>query len=379
MHDFIVVGAGPTGLYASIELAKRNNHVLVLEEDKRIGIPRHCTGVISYEAAKLIGNSAFNSAVNKVNSAIFKYGKKSFEISFPSETTLILDRIKFEELLFEESEKLGNEIMLGKRVKRIRLLKDKVIVDADKEYEAKALIYAAGSKPSLLDFLKAPASIPAIQYEIEGEVENDKSVEIIFSNEAKDFFVWKAPTSSNSFLLGLANSEISPKKALDKYIEKNAIKGKIRAIYSGKIIISGALERNVFQNIAIIGDSAGHVKPTTGGGLFFGILGAKIIGSLFPYYIESKNNNILKKIIHLNRKFINERINRMKRFSKIFFSLSEKQKEIILDSLFKSGAIKEISIDMQDFHENVISLFLKDLSLSYKGILSLIETYLEHA
>jgi len=377
MHDFIIIGAGPTGLSSAIELAKNNQEVLIFEEDKKIGIPRHCTGIISYDAAKLIGNSAFNSVVNKVKRAIFKYGNKTIELNFPSEVTLILDRIKLEELLAEEASKLGCNILLGNRIKKIEIKKEKVLVFNDKIYEAKALIYAAGSKPNLLNFIRTPNSIPAIQYEIETEIEDEKSVEIIFSEEAEGFFAWKAPTSCSSSLIGLANSKISPKLALDKFLKRKNIKGKIRAIYSGRIITGGAIENNVFSRIAIIGDAAGHVKPTTGGGLFFGTLGAKIIGNLMPYYIEKNDHKILDYMKVFTKKYVVDRINRMARFSRIFFNMSLNQKGILLDSIAKSGALKEISIDMQDFHENIISLFIKDLSLSIKGIKSLINSILE--
>src|SRR5579875_715184 len=293
MLDFIIVGAGPSGLYSAIELAKNGNEVIVLEEDRKIGIPRHCTGIISNDAAKLIGNAAFGSIVNKVKRAVFKYDNKSFDLSFPSDVTLVLDRIRFEELLYEEASKLGCKIFTGKRVKKIDIQKDKVVVDAGDVHYAKGLIYAAGSRPSLLPFMKTPESIPGMQYEIEGEVEDQEAVEIIFAKEAEGFFAWLAPTSSSSFLVGLANSKISPKLALDKFIEKRRIKGKISAVYSGRIVIGGALKENVFSRVAFIGDSAGHVKPTTGGGLFFGTLGSKIIGSLFPSYLESFDPKVL--------------------------------------------------------------------------------------
>ncbi len=377
MRDFLVIGAGPTGLSASIELSKKNMDVLVFEEDNKIGVPRHCTGVISSEAAKLIGNAAFSSTIKKIKTAYFIYDNKRIEISFPKEVTNVLERIRFEEILFDEANKLGAEIFLGEKVKKISILKDRVsVVTKRGEFEARALIYAAGSKPSLLSFLRNPISIPAMQYEMEGDPIDESAVEITFCEEAKGFFAWKAPTSSHSFLIGLANSSISPKKALDKFIQKRGIKGKISAIYSGKIITGGAVSRNIFDNVAIIGDSAGHVKPTTGGGLFFGILGAKIVGSLFPFYLETRDLSVLKKMEELTEYWIRKRISRMKKFSDFFFKLGDKQRELILDTIANTNAIGRLKEEIQDYHENVIALLIKDLSLNYNSLFGLIKSFL---
>ncbi len=378
MHDFLVVGAGPAGLFASIELSSRNMDVLVFEEDKKIGIPRHCTGVISSEAAKLIGNAASSSLLKKIKTAYFIYdNNKRIKISFPEEVTNVLERVRFEEILFDEANKRGAEIFLGEKVKKVNIFKDKVSVVTTKgEFEARALIYAAGSKPSILDFLKNPSSIPAIQYEMEGDPINESAVEIIFCEYAKGFFVWKVPTSNHSFLIGLANSRISPKKALDKFIYRKGIKGNVRAIYSGRIITGGAISRNVFNNIAIIGDSAGHVKPTTGGGLFFGILGAKIVGSLFPYYLETKDYSILRKMEKLIDDWIKKRIIRMKKFSDFFFSLEDKRRNLILDAIASTNAVNKLKGEIQDFHENVITLLIKDLSLNYNALIRLLRSLL---
>lgn len=48
--------------------------------------------------------------------------------------------------------------------------------------------------------------------------------------------------------------------------------GKIRQ----KAIPLGTLPRTYGDRILVIGDAAGQVKPTTGGGIYFGHLGAKI-------------------------------------------------------------------------------------------------------
>lgn len=366
MLDFIIVGAGPSGLSSAIEIAKSDLEVLLIEEDKRVGLPRHCTGIISNEAAKLIGYPAFMSTINKVKKADIIYGDKKISLGFSEEVTCILERVKFEEYLLKEALNKGAEIKFGERVRRIRNEGSKVLVDTNNSsYEARALIYAAGSKPPIIQY-ESPYSIPAIQYEIEGDVEDEEKVEIIFTEEAKGFFAWKAPISKDAFLIGLANENYSPKIMLDKLIEKKKIKGKMNAIYSGRIVKSKAMAKNYFKNIAFVGDSAGHVKPTTGGGLFYGILGSRITAILFSKYILTKDERYLKELEKLNNNLIAKRINRMKLFSDLFFKIDMKMLSYMLDSIAYSKSLKKMNSNIQDYHEKVISLFLSDLSIPFK-------------
>ncbi|MEM3032311.1 MAG: FAD-dependent oxidoreductase, partial [Nitrososphaerota archaeon] len=53
--DVAVVGAGPAGLLAARELARRGVSVLVFEEDRTIGRPERCAGLYSISGLKSLG------------------------------------------------------------------------------------------------------------------------------------------------------------------------------------------------------------------------------------------------------------------------------------------------------------------------------------
>ena len=42
-----IIGAGPAGLYTAYLLAKQGREVNVFEQDKEIGLPIQCTGIIT--------------------------------------------------------------------------------------------------------------------------------------------------------------------------------------------------------------------------------------------------------------------------------------------------------------------------------------------
>jgi len=70
-------------------------------------------------------------------------------------------------------------------------------------------------------------------------LKNKNEVELIFTKEAKGFFLWKAPTSDNSYLIGLGRKDIYSKYYLDSFLKENNIKGKIKpCIVDGLFLIS---------------------------------------------------------------------------------------------------------------------------------------------
>jgi digeranylgeranylglycerophospholipid reductase len=378
MHDLIIVGGGPSGLSSAIE-ASDNIDILIIEEDKRVGIPRHCTGIVSYEALKLIGEPALKSVKNKIRKAEFvsPSGIK-VNITLSHHKVFVLERVSFEELLLEKALKKGVNVSLGERVKKVSIEKEKVkVITNSKEYESKGIIYAASTKYKLIN-TRIPRTIPAIQYEFEGEVEDEECVKVFLCKEAEGFFAWYAPSSNNTFLVGLANKYFSPKLMLNKFISKKGIKGKICGIYSGRIVFDKPFNQTIFYNVALVGDAAAHVKPTTGGGLYYGILGAKITGKFFPKYVLRKDayyKNIIEKF---NSKYIVKPLKNMYEFSRIFFSLPLNLYDKIFYAIKSSDVLNKIQENYIDYHDNVIKSFLTDRKLLYNLSIGFIKDFIDN-
>ena len=47
MFDLHVVGAGPAGSFAAITALREGKNVLLSEEHKQVGVPSHCSGLVS--------------------------------------------------------------------------------------------------------------------------------------------------------------------------------------------------------------------------------------------------------------------------------------------------------------------------------------------
>ncbi|MCX8176585.1 MAG: hypothetical protein N3E48_05095, partial [Candidatus Bathyarchaeota archaeon] len=79
---------------------------------------------------------------------------------------------------------------------------------------------------------------------------------------------------STYFKLMLKNHSVLCKRVKQK---------KIKRVFGGVIPIHGPLNIKILNNFFIVGDAAGHVKSTTGGGVYIGLKMAKIVSEKILY------------------------------------------------------------------------------------------------
>jgi flavin-dependent dehydrogenase len=106
-------------------------------------------------------------------------------------------------------------------------------------------------------------------------------VEVWFNQEiAKNFFSWVIPLSENRVRCGLATSMKNGHETLSRFVEKRFNKEISTTINSGLVCTGGPIAKTAYQGLLLVGDVAGQVKPTTGGGVVIGGLCAKIAGEI---------------------------------------------------------------------------------------------------
>src|SRR2546421_4766820 len=92
MHDVLVVGAGPAGLYTALRAAEEKLNVIVLEEDSEIGAPTHCTGIVSGETNRLY-KIPEEVVLNRPSSClVISPDGRVAELEDPGEEIAVLDR-----------------------------------------------------------------------------------------------------------------------------------------------------------------------------------------------------------------------------------------------------------------------------------------------
>src|SRR5260370_17044886 len=99
LNDVIVVGAGPAGLYTALLLAQEGLDVVVLEEHEAVGIPTHCTGLVSGETNSLY-KIPDEVVLNRPSAClVVSPGGRVAELEDPGEEIAVLDRAGFDQSL----------------------------------------------------------------------------------------------------------------------------------------------------------------------------------------------------------------------------------------------------------------------------------------
>jgi len=80
--DVIVVGAGPAGSSAAREIASAGFEVGLFEEHETVGVPQHCTGMLTVMGCRLLKVEVLNHVI-QARPEMVKISYKNFSFEFP--------------------------------------------------------------------------------------------------------------------------------------------------------------------------------------------------------------------------------------------------------------------------------------------------------
>lgn len=122
--------------------------------------------------------------------------------------------------------------------------------------------------------------INGFNVEVEGVEVDPGIVELWFGESlAEGFFAWVIPTGDDAARCGLA-SRGDGLGSLKKFLKNRFGVEPPARVRAGHVCTGGPVQRTVYGNVLLVGDAAGQVKPTTGGGVVLGGLCACIAGDV---------------------------------------------------------------------------------------------------
>jgi digeranylgeranylglycerophospholipid reductase len=399
--DAVVVGGGPVGSYAALNLAKLGAKVTVFEEHSTIGVPSHCAGHISIKSLRSMGLYPLPKGIveNTFCAANFHspLGSK-FSIKLSCPVTLALNRARFDQFLANQAQNAGASLVLGSRVQSLLLLDGSVkgvnirkTDGSDEKVYSKIVLDSEGISSRLLrqaglKVLKTSALVYAVEAEVDTvqDVELD-AVEVYFGKSyAPGFYAWLIPRPDGSAKVGLATNHGDPREYLKRLMSKHPvaskqlIKAKITHVDYHAITLGGPISKSYADGFLAVGDCASQVKPTTGGGVIFGLTAAKVAAEVASQAIAL--NDVSSNVLQTYQKRCDELLKFdfrvMLRIRRFLDSLSDKRLDEMLRVCGKIGVDKALrDVDEIDFQGRMLLTAVKKpsilVALTYFGLLYL--------
>jgi digeranylgeranylglycerophospholipid reductase len=291
MIEITVVGGGPAGLIAAREAARAGAEVVILEEHVEIGEPERCAGLLSLSGLEKLGFSVSGRYLqNIVRGAMIKSSRVGWNVLDAGRpVAAVISRSIFDKEIARQAEQAGAKIICGVRVKAVERDEEVFRITASDDLRRSPwVIDAEGAGAALLRrFLGAGAEpgrwIPIIQLIVENHGFDKRFVYIYLKDYLPDFFAYLIPVDESLGKLGVASKSPGLKKLLRRFLDEEfpgarCLSSSSHVVYAGYPLDSASLFPLRFVPV---GDAAGHVKATTGGGVIMGgLIAAKIASAI---------------------------------------------------------------------------------------------------
>lgn len=282
IRDVVVVGAGPAGLTAAAKLASLGHDVVVLEEHSEIGHPVHCTGVLGVEAFDEL-DLPREPILAITGAASFRHGHgEPVIVDTERIKAAVIDRGRFDAALAARAVAAGAEVRTSARVDGLSVSSTGVTVRVrdGETVEARACVLACGANYRFNRELGLGVPREFVQTaQIETPFALLPRIDVRFGRQiAPGGFAWAVPFLRDGqpyARLGLfCDSGASPR--FREYSRQIAHEWGIDPASLPpprmKMLPLGPVKKTVAERVVAIGDAAGLVKPTTGGGIYYSIL-----------------------------------------------------------------------------------------------------------
>lgn len=300
-YDIVVIGGGPAGAVAAATAAEHGAKVLLVEKADPAVKPVQCTGLVSLRTLEEAAIDPAEVAIRAISGvSVYAPSGNRVHISAGEARAVVIDRRRFDLLLLERAAAAGAEVRTG--TVAVGLEDDLVQLRTGRRawsVQARLVIGADGPNSRVARWKGLPGPerlIFAVQVLAPYRPERADSVEVFLGRHiAPGFFAWAVPAEEGRARVGLGleghgHGEMNARTYLVRLLERlglaDAGERTMAMTVTAGLIPIGPPARTVADGVLLVGDAAGQAKPTSGGGLYTGIVCAKLAGEVAAKCVE---------------------------------------------------------------------------------------------
>lgn len=394
-YDLVVVGGGPAGSSAAYAASKYGIKVALIEKENTIAKSVRTSGVTWMETIKEFGIPRV--CYNPIKNYSFISPNNQATISDKEPRAAVLDVRRTYRWLAKLAEDEGVDIFLKTPVNGV--IKNKygkicgVLASSDDklEFNCRMVIDASGFQSVIAKELGLVSQWSRFgvgaEWEVEAEnVKPDTWWLMVGQKYSPAGYAWIFPVSDKIVRIGVGvgkpESDLDPTQRLEEIIEKKLepIKdlGKITPIefHYGLIPNEGLNRKTIFDNLILVGDSAGQSNPLVLEGIRYAIRYGRIAGQVSSKAIKSQNTSekALLPYEETWKSAIQNKIKSAGKVQKRWIGLSDEQWDAEIDIIKELSADEFLDFIKADFGlSNVLKLATQHPKLAVRQLFNIVK------
>jgi digeranylgeranylglycerophospholipid reductase len=306
MLDALVVGAGPAGSRVAREIADAGLDVVVIEEHGEVGVPCHCSGLVTERTLDL-ADVGSDIVVNVIRGAsVTAHGTKCYTLGGGRPYASVIDRVAMDRRLATQAVEAGAELRLRTRYERHEsatgaagrpghlevhvtaggapgIIRTRLLVGCDGARSKVARFVRPERRPvGVISGLGALATFDPTEPQDHVQIYLDRDA-------APGWFGWTIPLADGTARLGTGSG--SGVRAIESFRQlqlrfPDSFGASEVLSHTGGSIPLWEPGPMVADRVMLVGDAARQVKPTSGGGIYQALFAAQLAGSVGARALE---------------------------------------------------------------------------------------------
>ena len=394
--DIVIVGAGPAGSSAAHEAARNGSSVALLEKESVVAETVRTSGVTWIKDAQSFGIP--EDCYNPIKNYSFCSPTNTVTISDDVAKAAVLDVRKTYRHLAKQAQESGAKLFVDTNVTDVITDEQKrpigvIAKSADKEikFNAKVVIDCSGFQSVIGKMLGLVTQwerfCACAEYEVRAENVDDKTWWLMVGQKYSPAgYASIFPVGGNIVRIGggigKPESNVDPTERLNELMEnkEGPIKdlGEITKIefHYGLIPNDGLSRKTVYDNLILVGDSAGQANPLVLEGIRYAIRFGRVAGKVASDAIKNDDTseNALRPYETDWKKAIESKINSASKVQNRWIGLSDEQWDKELDVISELSADEFLDFIRADFGiSKIVRLATHHPKLAVRQLFSIVK------